>query len=213
MPKRIVLTMGVIGFLLGGLFSSARAENFPQGEEPIIKPPVEEQKLKEAKIDTESLEMGPYYGVYALDGFGTSGVYGFRLAYHLTEDVFFEGTYGITRFNQETFRRLTGRSLVADENITYWNAGAGYNLFPGQIFPTRNRTLNSTIYLLGGLGQTQIDRQAHFTFDAGTGYKVFIVDWFEVRVELRTHILQTDLTGANEIMKNIEGTAAFAVFF
>ena len=213
MIKRILLAMGAIGFLLGGVLSSARAESFPQSDEPIIKPPVEEQKLKEAKIDTESLEMGPYYGVYALDGFGSSGVYGVRLAYHLTEDVFFEGVYGISRFDQETFRRLTGRSLVADEKITYWNAGAGYNLLPGQLFLTAKKTLNATIYLIAGLGQTQIDRQTHFTFDAGTGYKIYIVDWFEVRVELRTHILQTDLTGANQIMNNLEGTAALAVFF
>jgi hypothetical protein len=32
-------------------------------------------------------------------------------------------------------------------------------------------------------------------------------------MELRTHILQTDLTGANQIMNNLEGTAALAVFF
>jgi len=213
MKKRILIAIGAIGFLIGGVSSFAHAENFPQSEEPIIKPPVEEQKLKEAKIDTEWLEMGPYYGLYALAGFGTSSVYGFRLAYHLTEDVFFEGTYGITQFDQETFRSLTGRLLVNDEKITYWNAAAGYNLLPGQTFLTRKKTLNSTIYLLGGLGQTQIDGQAHFTFDAGTGYKIYIVDWFEFRMEMREHILQTDITGENKTMKNIEGTAALAVFF
>lgn len=213
MNKRVLLAVGAIGFLIGGVSTLALGENFPQSDEPIINPPVEEHKLKEAKIDTEWLEIGPYYGLYALDGFGTSSVYGIRLDYYLTEDVFFEGTYGITRFNQETFRSLTGRSLVADETITYWNAGAGYNLFPGQIFLTRRRTLNSTIYLVAGLGQTEIDQQAHFTFDLGTGYKIFIVDWFDFRLELRTHILQTDLTGENKIMKNLEGTAAFAVFF
>jgi len=213
MRKQILSVMIAIGLLIVGTSSPIRAESFPQGEEPIVKPPAEEQKLKEAKIDTESLELGPFYGLYSLEGFGTSGVLGFRLAYHLTEDVFFEGTYGMTRFDQETFRRLTGRSLVSDEKIIYWNAGAGYNLFPGQIFLTRKRTLNSTLYLIGGLGQTRIDRQEHFTFNAGTGYKIFIVDWLDVRAELRTHILETDLTGKKERMDNLEGTVAFAVFF
>jgi len=213
MDKRILWIMMGVGLLIGGVSSPVWAEAFPQGEEPIIKPPAEEQKLKEAKIDTESLELGPFYGLYSLDGFGSSGVFGFRLAYHLTEDVFFEGTYGMTQFDQETFRRLTGRSLVADETITYWNAGAGYNLFPGQIFLTRKKTLNSTIYLSGGLGQTRIDHQDHFTFNFGTGYKIFIVDWLDFRMELRGHILETDLTGKKERMDNLEGTAAFAVFF
>jgi len=211
--KRILFAIGTLGFLLGGVSAFAQSENFPQSEEPVVTPPSEEHKLKEAKIDTESLEVGPYYGLYALEGFGTSGVLGFRLAYHLTEDVFFEGTYGETRIEQDTFRRLTGRLLVADDKVTYWSAGAAYNLFPGQLFLTRKRTLNSTIYLIGGLGQTRIDRQAHFTFDAGTGYKIFIVDWFDIRMELRTHILQTDLTGKKQTMDNMEGTAAFAVYF
>jgi outer membrane beta-barrel protein len=212
--KRIVLSsILMLELAVAGAESAARAENFPQSDEPIIKPPAEERPLNEARIDTESLELGPYYGLYALDGFGTSGVLGFRLAYHLSEDVFFEGTYGITRVDQQTFRRLTGRSLVADETITYWNAGAGYNLFPGQIFLTRRKTLNSTLYLIGGLGQTRLDQRALFTFNTGTGYKVFLTDWLDLRIELRVHALVTDVTGKKQRIYNLENTAAFAVFF
>jgi len=199
--------------LLAGWGAAALAENLPQSEEPVIKPETSEQELSEAKIDTESLELGAFYGAYSMDGFGTTGVYGFRLAYHLTEDVFFEGTYAVTRFDQSTFQQLTGRSLVADDQVVYWNVDAGYNLFPGQIFLTRRKTINSTIFLIGGLGQTSVDRQDQFTFNAGTGFKLFITDWLDIRLDFRLHAFQSDLTGKNEMTYNLEDTASIGFFF
>jgi outer membrane beta-barrel protein len=206
------LLFQILFFTIGGL-TYAKAEDLPREEEPIIKPPVEEKKVNEAKIDTEYLEIGPFYGVYATDGFGASGVYGLRLAYHLTEDVFFEGSFGMTQIDQSAFRRVTGRNLVSDEDLTYWNVDAAYNLFPGQIFLTRGRTLNSTLYLIGGLGQTTMDQQERFTFNVGTGIKVYLTDWLDIRVDFRVHAFETDITGEQEMNNNLEGTAALALFF
>ena len=116
-------------------------QEFPLGEDPLIKPPVEKQEIKEGKIDSEFLEVGIYYGLYTLEGFGASGVYGGRVAYHVTEDIFFEGTFGITQADQDTFQNLIGLPLIADEDIMYWNVDVGYNLFPGQIFITQKPVL------------------------------------------------------------------------
>ena len=192
---------------------SVLGQEFPQGEDPLIKPPVEAKEAKEAKIDSEFLEVGIFYGLYALEGFGASGVYGARLAYHLTEDIFFEGSLGLTQVDQETFQRLTGRPLVADEDIMYWNVDVGYNLFPGQIFVTRKHTLHSTIYFLAGVGETELDQRDHFTMNIGTGYKIFITDGLDIRMELKAHSFETDITGEKERIYNLEGTAALAIFF
>jgi outer membrane beta-barrel protein len=200
-------------FYMSGGSGPVHAEDLPREEEPIIQPPVEEKKVKEAKIDTERLEVGPFYGLYAPDGFGASGVLGIRLAYHLTEDVFFEGSFGMTQIDQTAFRRVIGRPLAADEDVTYWSVDVGYNLFPGQVFLTRKRTINSTIYLIGGLGQTRLDRRDHFTFNLGTGFKLFVTDWLDIRTDLRAHAFETDLTGQKERNYNLEGTVALAAFF
>jgi len=213
MKRWILLAVVVCWGLIGGSFSIVYAEDFPQAEEPVIKPPVQENKLKEAKIDTEYLEIGPFYGLYAVEGFSAAGVFGIRLALHLTEDIFFEGSYGMTKVDQEAFRRVTGLPLVADEDVSYWNVNAAYNLFPGQIFLTHRWTINSAIYLSGGLGETRLDQREHFTFNVGTGYKLFIADWLDLRTDLRVHAFETDLTGEKERIYNLEGTAALAVFF
>ena len=56
----------------GGAF--VWAQEIPQSEEPLIKPPIEERKISEARIDSESLEVGLYGGIYALEGFSTSSM-------------------------------------------------------------------------------------------------------------------------------------------
>jgi outer membrane beta-barrel protein len=182
-------------------------------EAPVIAPPSQDRPLHEARIDTERFETGPFYGFYAPDGFGASSVLGIRLAYHVSEDIAFEAGYAMSSVDQSAFRNLTGRSLVVNEDLSYWSVGASYELFPGQIFLTRKRTINSAIYVVGGLGQTTMDSRAHFTVDLGTGFKVFATDWLNIRPDLRIHLFETDLTGEKSVTYNIEATLAFAVFF
>jgi outer membrane beta-barrel protein len=189
------------------------AQDIPIESEPLITPPVEDRPLKEARLDTERFELGPYAGVYAPDGFGASGVFGVRLTYHVTQDIAFEGSYAISQVDQSAFRDATGLSLLVNDDLSYWNIGVSYDLFPGQIFLTRHRTINSVIYLIGGLGQTTMDDRRHFSVNVGTGYKLFVTDWFSVRPDLRLHLFETDVIGEKTLTYNLEGTIALAVFF
>jgi outer membrane beta-barrel protein len=207
--------MVILAVALSAPAASLAAESAPllMDESPVIAPPSQEHPLQDARIDTERFEVGPYYGLYTPDGFGTSSILGVRLAYHVTEDIAFEAGYAMGRVDQTSFRRLTGRSLLASEDLSYWSVGVSYELFPGQIFLTRKRTINSAIYLIGGLGQTTMDDRRHFTADLGTGFKVFAADWINFRPDLRIHVFETDLTGEKTVTYNIEATFAVAVFF
>lgn len=204
-----LLVIGV-GSDLGSL---TYGQDLPIEAEPIITPPAEDRPLKEARLDTERFELGPYAGVYAPDGFGASGVFGLRLTYHVTEDIAFEGSYAISQVDQTAFREATGLSLLVSDDLSYWNVGVSYDLFPGQIFLTRNRTINSAIYLVGGLGQVTMDERNHFSFNVGTGFKVFVTDWFSVRPDVRLHLFETDVIGDKTLTYNLEGTIALAVYF
>ena len=208
----------LIGLVVTGLFweggrSPIWAQSIPLVEEPLIRPLEEEAKIDEAQIDTEFLEIDLFYGIYAFENFSASGVYGVRVAYHLTEDVFFEASMGMTRIDQETIQRVTGRQLVSDENVLYWNAVTGYNLFPGQIFWSKSRTINSSLFLVGGAGQTRTDNDNHFTLILGTGYKFFITDYLDIRIDFRDHIFETDILAEKERVHNLEGTFGLGFFF
>ncbi len=189
----------------------AQTTDFPKSEDPLIAPPSEVLELKEEKIDQEFIEISPYYGLFALDGFSTSPVMGLNLALHLTEDIFFEGNYGMTKVNDDRFGG--GLTIFTDTDITYWNVNLGYNLFPGQIFVTRRRTLNSSTYVVGGAGLTKFDAKSQFTFNFGTGYKIFFTDWMDAGFRLTVHSFESDVTGEKEKMFNLEGIVSIAFFF
>ena len=203
----------IVCCLTRGTLVFAQRSGFPKAEAPIIAPPNEEKQLKEEKIDSEYIEITPFYGLYSVEGFNTSPVFGLSAMLHLTEDFFFAGRYGVSKADQESFKRLTGRPLLSDEDLSYWQVNIGYNLFPGHIFMTRNRTLNSVIYLSGGVGQTDFDGRSRFTVNIGTGYKIFFTDWLDAGFRLSVHSFETDLTGEKDRMFNLEGTISLAAFF
>lgn len=194
-------------------FVTAQSPSLPGERNPLIAPPNQEKKVVEEKIDKEYLELAPFAGIYDVEGFNASPVYGIRASLHMTEDVFFEGNFALTKAEQSEFTRQTGLSLLTNEDIVYWNVNLGYNLFPGQIFLTGTKTLNSTIYLVGGVGQTEFDDQDRFTINFGTGYKIFFTDWMDMGFRLSFHSFESDLTGENKRLINMEGTVHLAVFF
>ncbi len=200
-----------LSFLNQAVMVAAQTPDFPTSEDPLIAPPAETLAFKEEKIDQEFIEISPYYGLFALDGFSTAPVMGLNLALHLTEDVFFEGNYGMTKVSDDGFGG--GLTIFTDTDMTYWNVNLGYNLFPGQIFLTRRRTMNSTIYIVGGAGLTEFDAKSQFTFNFGTGYKIFFTDWMDAGFRLSLHSFESDVTGEKEKMFNLEGIVSIAFFF
>src|SRR6185295_1023859 len=72
-------------------------------DRPIIDPQVERRVIKRPKIDNEDFEIGVYGGILSIEDFESHAVYGARLAYHLTEDFFLEGTVGRSRAGRTSY--------------------------------------------------------------------------------------------------------------
>ena len=82
-----------------------KAEQKPANEQVIV-PEVDRRPIKLPKFPSNDFELGTYVGTYATKNFGTSLVYGVRLGYHITEDVFVEAVYGRTKVSDESFRQI-----------------------------------------------------------------------------------------------------------
>ncbi|MFQ5597586.1 MAG: outer membrane beta-barrel domain-containing protein [Nitrospiria bacterium] len=212
--RKIIWRASIFVVLLSqSAITYGQGREFPQTQDPLISPPGEIKEFPEEKIDQENFEIAPFFGLYSVEGFDASVVYGAITAIHVSEDVFFEGNFGMTTADLEAFRIRTGLVLLTDKDVVYWSINLGYNLFPGQIFLSRKKTLNSTIYLSGGVGQTTFDNQNRFTFNIGTGYKVFFTDWLDAGFRIVMHSFETDLTGVKERTYNMEGRIHIAIFF
>jgi outer membrane beta-barrel protein len=192
------------------------AEDEDEPAPRVIEPNVERRPIHVARIDTENVEVGAFFGSLSIEDFGTNPVYGVSAAYHITEDVFFRGQYGRSKAGRTSFETLGGNvQLLTDDErrFTYYSLSLGYNFLPGEVFLGRGLAMNSSFYLLGGIGSTEFAGDEEFTVSFGAGYRVLPTDWLAIHVAVEDRVFRSDLLGSNKLVNNLEAYVGATVFF
>jgi outer membrane beta-barrel protein len=181
----------------------------------VIEPALNRRDIKIPRIKAKDLEFGVYYGVYSAEDFGSAQLSGVRLAYHVSEDIFFEGAYGSSTVTDRLFRSLLPSGIFEneEEKLTYYSASVGYNFFPGEIFLTKQRAMTSAVYVIGGIGNTKFANENRATVNFGIGIRMLPADWFAVRIDMRDNIFESDIVGTTKTTNNFEMHAGIAVYF
>jgi len=201
------------------LFGFGQDEAPPPSAEPpgqVIDPQVERREVKEPAIDREDFEIGAFVGIMGIEDFGSNVSYGVRLAYHMTEGFFVEGTVGQSKGGLTSFEVLSGgASLITDSErtMTYYNLNLGYNILPGEVFIGEGRAYNTNLYLIAGLGSTRFAGDDRFTVNFGAGYRFLLTDAVALHLDFRDHLFDIDLLGEEKTAHNLEGHLGFTVFF
>jgi outer membrane beta-barrel protein len=201
------------------LFGFGQKEAPPPSSEPpgqVIDPEVERREIKEPAIDREDFEIGAFVGIMGIEDFGSDVVYGARIAYHVTEGFFIEGTVGQSEGGLTSFEILSGGArLITDSQrtLTYFNLNLGYNILPGEVFIGEGRAFNTTLYLIAGLGSTRFAGDDRFTVNVGAGYRFLLNDSIALHIDFRDHLFDIDLLGEEKTAHNLEGHLGFTVFF
>jgi outer membrane beta-barrel protein len=210
----LTLTL-LVGTLTGcGRDRLVRAED--GGQPPVIEPDIERRDIETAKIDTEDFEVGVYAGQLSVEDFGVNTVVGARFAYHVTEGFFVELAAGESDTELTSFERLSGAAqLLTDpqREYSYYNVSLGYNIFPGESFIGRRRALNTTTYVIGGVGKTTFAGDDRFTINLGVGMRLMPLDWFAIHADIRDHIFDIDLLGQEKTSHNLEAHVGVTFFF
>lgn len=194
------------------------AEEEPTGQPPprVIEPEVERREVKVAKIDSENVELGAYYGSLSIEDFGTNPVHGFRAAYHVTEDIFFEAQFGRSKAGRTSFETLGGDVQLltpSERRFTYYSLSLGYNVLPGEVYIGRNLAMNSALYLIGGIGSTKFAGDQRFSVNFGAGYRVLPTDWLAIHIDVQDIVFQSDLLGRDKLTNNFSATIGATAFF
>lgn len=195
-------------------FGPEEAPRSAEGPGQVIDPDVERREIKEPAIDKENFEIGAFAGIMSIEDFGSDLVYGVRLAYHLTEGFFVEGTAGQTEAGLTSFEVLSGGArLFEDRTLTYYNLNLGYNVLPGEGFIGEGRAYNTNLYLIAGLGSTEFADDDRFTINFGAGFRFLLNDSWTLRIDFRDHLYDIDILGEEKTVHNLEGTLGFTFFF
>ncbi|MCX8005164.1 MAG: outer membrane beta-barrel domain-containing protein [Burkholderiaceae bacterium] len=191
------------------------AQTQQPANEQVIQPQVQRREVRLPKFPSRDFEFGLFGGTFATENFGASTVYGARLGYHITEDVFVEAAYGRTEVSDENFRQILPGGLFprSRETLTYYNLSAGFNILPGEVFIGRNLAKASALYVIGGIGSTSFLQQRKQTLNFGLGLRVFLRDWAALQVDFRDHVFALDLLGKRRNTQNLELSAGLTLFF
>jgi outer membrane beta-barrel protein len=190
--------------------STARPDN-----NQVVVPEVERRELKLPKFPSNDIAVGVFAGTYATQNFGTAPVAGLRLGYHVTEDWFVEAALAQTSVSDEAFRQVLPGGIFVDqkETLQYYNFSAGYNLLPGEVFPTAKSAKATAIYLIAGVGSTKFNEQRSQTINFGLGGRLMLYERAALQVDIRDHVFSLDLLGKRQSTHNLELTGGFTWYF
>lgn len=202
--------------LLAAASAAAQAQVPNTSNEQVVDPKVDRRDVRVPKFPSKDFEVGVLGGVYGTQSFGTSGVAGLRLGYHITEDFFVESVFAQTKVSDKTFEEIfpgAGPLADTDKKLSYYNLSAGYNVLPGEVFIGSKYAKASSIYLVAGVGSTKFANQKRQTFNFGFGFRVLLSDRFAVRVDMRDHVFSYDLLGVRQNSQNLELTTGLSYYF
>lgn len=209
--KRIFLTSCWISSCLFSATVLAQSEAVQ-----VIDADLDRRTVKPRRLDTENFEIGAYYGVISIQDFSSTEVIGARFAYHITEDFFFEGTYGTAEGDLTSYEKLSGGSLLfsdEDREYTYYDISLGWNFLPGELFIWDGLAFNTQLYTIVGVGGTEFARGEWFTLNLGLGARIQLTDWLAWHLDFRDHIFDRDTFLEEETTHNLEFHTSFTVFF
>jgi len=168
----------------------------------VVEPQVRRRAIQRPDIDTENFEGGAFVGSIGIEDFGSSVVYGARIAYHFTEDLFAEATVGTAEAGRTSYEDLSGSVDLltdSDRRFTYYDLAVGWNALPGEVFLGGRRAMPAALYLT--------------TIAAGAGYRLLPTDWLAVHLDARDHAFDSDLLGKKKLTHNLQFTLGFTAFF
>jgi outer membrane beta-barrel protein len=97
--------------------------------------------------------------------------------------------------------------------MTYTNLSAGFNVLPGEVFIGSALARPSGLYLIGGLGSTELLGEKHHTVNFGLGLRLFLKDWAAIQVDMRDHVFALDVLGRRRSTQNLELTLGATFYF
>jgi outer membrane beta-barrel protein len=182
--------------------------------DPVIEPELDRRDVQRAAIDNEDWEFAGYGGFLSVEDFGTEPVYGGRVAYHVTEDLYLEGDYARSTVEDTNFRNI-GAPLFdsEEEDLTMYGLSVGYTLLPGEVFVGSRWARASAMFMSFGVGNTEFVDEDNVTYLLGFGLRALPADWLSLRLEARDRIWESDLLGESEWKHNFEITLTLGAFF
>lgn len=171
----------------------------------IVKPDAEQDLIKDSDIRNVGMNIGVYAGLISYENFNSSHILAIYYSYPFSEKVFVEAELGVSAINDTEYRNI-GLPLLTEEqsDVEFYTVLIGYNLLPGEVYWSKDKTLISRFYLIGGIGSIVFDNKQSVSLQLGAGFKMELDIDKSIRFEARDRLFDTDILGTDKLTNNTE---------
>lgn len=171
----------------------------------IVKADTEQDLIKDSDIKNTSMSVGVYTGLINYENFNSSYLVALTFSYPFDEHVFIDAEFGVSSINDTEYRNI-GLPLLSEEetDVQFYTVLVGYNILPGEVYWSREKTLISSFYLIGGVGSISFDNNNYVSVQFGAGFKMGLDKNKSIRFEARDRLFDTDILGTDKLSNNIE---------
>ena len=177
-------------------------------------PNIERREVVTPGIDSENFEISSFVSLISVQDFGVEPQFGLRLAYHIHEDFFVEGSIAQTDVGASSTERANNALAFDERRYTDYHLSTGWNFLHGYSTFGDRRVVHNT-YLIGGAGITNFADQNNFTTHFGLGQRLLLNDTLAIRLEGKNYMVSYDspLQGSTSTQHNIALSLGLSLFF
>lgn len=156
---------------------------------------------KKLRIDSELFDIGVVAGVINFEDFPAEFVLGANVTFKASENFFLQYNFVQSDISESSFEKNPADTIrdLGDRKFTHYDLLVGYNLFQGEFFAgSEDYAHLSSLYVVGGIGDTEFGGEDNFTYTVGLGYQIEFYRKYLVRFDYRDYIYQTSLIVGSE---------------
>ncbi len=172
--------------------------------------PAAESNGGKLRANSELFDVGFVAGIISIEDFPSEYVVGANLTFKASEDFFLQYNYIQTDVAESNFeKQSTSFALGDDRSFVHYDLLVGYNVLQGEFFASEEKAHLSNLYVVAGVGETELGAENNFTYTLGVGYQVEFFRKYLMRVDYRDYIFETTLIGGGD--KNTVHNNQFSV--
>lgn len=161
----------------------------------------EDKNAGKLRINSELFDIGVTTGVINIEDFPSEFIVGANITFKASENFFLQYNYVQASVSNSAFENnpaFTVLDLGDERDFKHFDLLVGYNLFQGEFFASEDNAHLSSLYVVGGVGDTDFGGEENFTYTIGMGYQIEFFRRYLVRFDYRDYIYKTSLVVGNE---------------
>lgn len=161
-------------------------------------------------------ELSVMGGLYAADLLSSSYLLQGAYTFHFTEDLGLEASFAYTRADSSLVRVVeedtSFTALRLDTPVYIYQGHLLWSVAYGKLRWFSGSLSRFDLHIAIGGGITDNQTASGLTGSVGLGLKLYLSQWFALRVDVRDQILQQELLGESEIVNNLAATLGLSIF-